>query len=64
MAALLDAPSAELTLYRADGTEITTLLLGKREADRAYVKTKSSPAIYGFDPKLLDVPKIPDDLQG
>ena len=60
----LDAPSAELTLYRADGTEITTLLLGKREADRAYVKTKSSPAIYGFDPKLLDVPKIPDDLQG
>jgi hypothetical protein len=59
----LDSPTFELTLYRTDGTEIATVLLGKREAERGFVKTKSSPAIYGFDPKQLEVPKV-DDLQG
>jgi hypothetical protein len=60
----LDAPAFELTLYRGDGTEVATLLLGKREAERAYVKTKSSPTIYAFDPTQLPLPKVPDDLQG
>lgn len=60
----LDAPSFAVTLYRPDGGEIGTLLVGRREADRAYVKTKASPTIYAVDPKLLgDLPKIPDDLK-
>ena len=61
----LDAPSLEVTLFRADGSEITTVLVGKREGDRAFVKTKASPAIYAVESRILgDPPKIPDDFKG
>lgn len=60
----LDAPAAEVGLYRADGTEIATLQVGKREGDRLFVKLKSGPAIYAVDAKQLDLPKVPDDFQG
>jgi hypothetical protein len=60
----LDAPAGEVTLFRADGTEIASVQLGKREGDARYVKLKSAPAIYTIDAAALELPKIPDDLQG
>lgn len=61
----LDAPSFEVALFRPDGTEIATIIVGKREAERAYVKMKGAPAVYAVDPKLLgELPKVPDDLKG
>jgi Domain of unknown function (DUF4340) len=60
----LEAPTFEATLLRQDGTEIATLSLSKRDADRAYLKTKASPTIYSVDPHQIgDLPKIPDDIQ-
>jgi uncharacterized protein DUF4340 len=61
----LDAPSMEVALFRADGSEIATVLVGKREGDRAYVKTKAAPAIYAVDARTLgEPPKVPDDFTG
>jgi hypothetical protein len=60
----LDSPTAELALYRGDGTEIATVLLGKQDGDRRYVKLKSSPTIYTIDAKQLEIPKVPDDFLG
>lgn len=61
----LDAPILEVTLYKADGKELGSLMVGKKEADKVYVRTGGSPAIFALDPKQLgDLPKIPDDLQG
>jgi hypothetical protein len=60
----LDAPATEIGLYRADGTEIATVQVGKREGDRLFLKLKSAPAIYAIDAKQLDLPKVPDDFQG
>jgi hypothetical protein len=60
----LDSPTAELALYRGDGTEIATVLLGKQDGDRRYVKLKSGPAIYTIDAKQLEIPKVPDDFLG
>lgn len=60
-----DGPSFEVTLYKADGKELGRLTVGKQEADKVYVRTDGSPAIFALDPKRLgDLPKIPDDLQG
>jgi hypothetical protein len=60
-----DQPTFEVALYRPDGTEIGTVILGKREADRAWVKMKASPTVFTVDPKLLgELPKIPDDVKG
>ena len=61
----LDAPVLEVTLYKTDGKELGSLRVGKKEADKVYVRTGGSPAIFALDPKQLgDLPKIPDDLQG
>jgi Domain of unknown function (DUF4340) len=61
----LDAPSMEVVLLRADGGELARLAVGKREGDRAYVRTGSGPAIYAVDANALGpVPKVPDDLKG
>jgi Domain of unknown function (DUF4340) len=60
----LESPTAEIGLYRIDGTALATVLIGKTEGERLYVKTGAAPAIYAIDPKLLQLPKIPDDLQG
>ncbi len=59
----LDAPAAEVTLYRADGTVIATVLVGRQDGDRRYVQTKAAPAIYAIDAKQLTLPKIPEDFQ-
>jgi hypothetical protein len=60
-----DQPTLEVSLYRPDGTEIGTVIVGKRDAERAWVKTKSSPTVFTVDPKLLgELPKTPDELKG
>jgi hypothetical protein len=60
----LDQPTAEIGLYRGDGTATATVLLGKREGDHRYVKTKAAPAVYAIDAKAFEPPKVPDDFQG
>jgi hypothetical protein len=61
----LDAPTLEVTLVRADGTEVATLLVGKREGDRAYVRTKVSPTVFAVEASQLgEAPKVPDDFKG
>ncbi|MBI4609088.1 MAG: DUF4340 domain-containing protein [Candidatus Rokubacteria bacterium] len=58
-----DAPSFEVTLWKADGGEIGTLVVGKKEAEKTYLKTKASPAFYAVESRQLgDFPKIPDDF--
>ena len=47
----LDAPTFEVTLLKADGSEAGALLVGKREGDQAWVKLKTAPAIYTVDVK-------------
>ena len=60
----LDAPSLEVRLIRADGTEIASVLVGKSDAERVYFRTRSAPAIYAADVKQVGaLPKI-DDLKG
>ena len=61
----LDAPSMTITLLKADGTELASLAVGKRENGRAYVRVGKSPAIQAVDAKQLgDAPKLPDDFKG
>ena len=61
----LAAPTLEVTLLKADGSEAGALLVGKREGEQAWVKLKAAPAIYAVDAKQLgDAPKVPDDFKG
>jgi len=61
----VDAPSLEVALFRGDGGEIATLLVGKRDGEVTYVRTKTQPAIYSVDSRLLGPPpKVPDDFKG
>jgi hypothetical protein len=61
----LDAPTSEITLWKADGIEIGALIVGRKENATTYLRTKASPAIYAVDSKALgEFPKSPDDLQG
>ena len=61
----LDAPSMTITLLKADGNELASLAVGKREDGRAYARTGKTPTIYSVDAKQLgDPPKLPDDFQG
>jgi hypothetical protein len=60
----IDAPTLEVTLLKADGSEAGALLVGKREGDQAWVKLKAAPAIYSVDAKQLgEAPKVPDDFK-
>ena len=61
----LDRPELEVTLSKADGAELATLLVGKEEGDRTYVRVKTSPSIYVIDSKLVrDLRKAPADIPG
>ena len=61
----LDKPSLEVRLFRADGTELAGVLIGKSDAERVYVKTRNAPAIYAVDPKQFGpLPKSVDELKG
>ncbi|MFQ5897521.1 MAG: DUF4340 domain-containing protein [Candidatus Methylomirabilia bacterium] len=59
----LDDPSVELTLWGADGSEIGTLIVGKTEADKTYLKTNASPAVYAVKSRALGaLPSAPEDF--
>ncbi len=61
----LDAPSMEVVLLKGDGAELARLTVGKRDGDRAYVRTGATPTIYAIDARTLGPePKIPDDFKG
>jgi len=61
----LDAPTLEVILLKGDGGELARLVVGRRDADRAYVRTGGGPTIYAVDPGTLGpAPKVPDDLKG
>jgi hypothetical protein len=61
----LDAPTLEVTLLKADGAELATVLVGKRDGERTWVKLKAAPAIYAIDAKQIgEPPKVPDDFKG
>ena len=61
----VDAPTLEVALFKGDGGEIATIIVGKREGELAYVRTKAQPAIYSVEGRLLGpVPKVPDDFKG
>src|SRR5207247_4801421 len=47
----LDAPTLEVVLLKGDGGELARLIVGRRETDRAYVRTGAGPAIYAVDPR-------------
>jgi len=61
----VDAPTLEVALFKGDGKEIATVIVGKREGDVAYVRIKAQPAIYSVESRLLGPPpKVPDDFKG
>ena len=61
----LDTPSMEVVFFKSDGGELARLVVGKREGDRAYVRTGTGQAIYAVDARTLGpAPKIPDDFKG
>jgi Domain of unknown function (DUF4340) len=61
----LDTPSMEVVLLKGDGGELARLTVGKRDGERAYVRTGTGPAIYAIDARTLGPePKIPDDFKG
>lgn len=61
----LDKPDLEVTLFKADGGEIGSLLVGKTEGALTYVKLKSAPAVYTVESKQLDdIRKAPSEIPG
>ncbi|HMH50977.1 MAG TPA: DUF4340 domain-containing protein [Candidatus Acidoferrum sp.] len=61
----LDKPGVEVRLFRADGTEIGSVLFGKQDGERLYLKTRNAPAIYAADPKQVGaLPKSIDAFKG
>lgn len=60
----LDAPTMEIVLLKDDGGELAHLTVGKRDGERAYVRTGASQTIYAVEASALGPePKIPDDLK-
>jgi hypothetical protein len=61
----LDKPEIEVDVLKADGGELAALAVGRADDKVAYVRSKSSPAIYAVDPKSLeDLRKAPTDIPG
>jgi len=61
----LDHPELEVSLYKGDGAELGTLLVGKQEGAVTYVRVKAAQAIYAVDSQLLsDIRKAPTEVQG
>ena len=60
----LDNPELEVSLFKADGAEVATLLIGKQEGGVTFVKVKSAPTIYAVDSQLLsDLKKAPTEVR-
>jgi hypothetical protein len=61
----LDHSEMEVSVYKADGGELGTLLVGKRDGVLTYVRLKSGPAIYAVEDKLLgDLRKASSEIPG
>jgi hypothetical protein len=59
-----DAPTFEVTLLKDNGGEIGTLVLGKRDGERYFARTASSP-VYTIPARAVgELPKVPDDFKG
>jgi hypothetical protein len=59
----LDKPELEVTVWKADGTELATLLVGRTDGAVTYVKLKSQPGIYAMSSKdLEDVRRARTDI--
>jgi len=59
-----DAPTFEVTLFKGDGGEIGTLVLGKRDGARYFARTASSPVYTVSAGAVGELPRIPDDVKG
>lgn len=61
----LDKPEVEIAVLKADGKEMAGLAIGRTDPKLSYVRSKSSPAIFAVDPKLLDdIRKAPSEIPG
>jgi len=61
----LDHPELEVSLLKADGGELGTLLVGKQEGSVTYVRIKAGPAIYAVESGLVtDLRKAPGEIPG
>ena len=59
----LDKPELELSVFKADGSEVGTLLVGKSDGAVTYVKVKAEPGIYAVSSKdLEDLRKARTDI--
>lgn len=50
----LDKPELEMSVIKADGSEVGTLLVGKTDGALTYVKVKAEPGIYAVSSKDLE----------
>ncbi len=61
----LDKPEVEVAVLKADGTEMAGLAIGRANDKLAYVRSKSSPAIYAVEATMLEeIRKAPSDIPG
>jgi hypothetical protein len=61
----LDKPEIEVAVLKADGGELAALAVGRADDNLAFVRSKSSPAIYAIDAKSLEeIRKAPTDIPG
>ena len=60
----LDAPTLEVTVYKADGKEAGTVTLGKKDGERYFLRSGGSP-VYTIPARALgEIPKVPEDFKG
>jgi hypothetical protein len=50
----LEEPEAAVTLTKADGADIATLEVGRREGDLTYVRLRGAPAVYAVESRALE----------
>lgn len=61
----LEQPTLEITLLKADGSELGALLVGREEGGTTYVRVRAAPTIYAVDTKALeDLKKAQADIPG
>jgi len=59
----VDRPELEVSVFKADGTEVGTLLVGKTDGPVTYVKVKAEPGIFAVSSKdLEDLRKARTDI--
>ena len=59
----LDKPQLSVVAFKADGSELAALTVGRSDDKVAYVRTKASPSVYAVDAKSLeDLRKAPAEV--